>query len=1070
MKSICLLCLLVAPAAFAATSVADLRCESLDNPLGIDARPPRLSWVLSSKERDQKQSAYQVLVATSESRLTPGKADLWDSGKVLSGQSIQVHYAGVPLASHTECFWKVRVWDQAGKASSWSKPAKWTMGLLDAADWRAKWIGLDGDDRTNWLAGTDWIWFPEGDPEKSAPIGDRYFRRTFALPTDREVTRARLLMTADSECRAYVNGGDIGSRNNYRTVKDSDITFRLKPGMNVIAMLGRNLGDAPKPAGLVARVEIEFNRGEPMILPTDEQWKARDKEEGGWMQPEFDDSSWRPARKLGRVGMDPWGNVRAPESRRLAARWLRKEFGVEKRIRRATVYYSGLGLSELYLNGSKVGDHVLSPGLTEYPQRVFYVTFDVTKQLRRGENAIGGVLGNGRFYSPRSRIYANMPSYGFPKLLLHLRIEHTDGSVSEIVSDSSWKLTANGPILANNEFDGEEFDARKEMEGWSTAEFNDLNWQAAELVSAPPGRVAAQMIEPMRVIETLKPRDLTEPKFGTFVFDLGTNIVGWCRLKVSGPPRTQVFLRHAETLQPDGSLYLANIRGARVTDAYTLRGEGEETWEPRFTYHGFRYVEVTGLPGTPGLDAIEGRVVHDDLNPAGEFSCSNPLLNRIYQNVIRGTVGNYRSIPTDCPQRDERQGWLGDRGEESRGETYLFDTAALYAKWLQDIADSQRDSGSVPDVCPAYWPIYNDDVTWPSTSVIIPQTLYEQYADAGTVARHYDSAKKWIDYMQRFVTNGIISKDNYGDWCVPPEDPKLIHSQDPNRRTDKALLATAYFYHDLRLMERYATMLGKKDDARRFGKQAEQTRTAFNGKFLKRDLGQYDNGTQTSCVLPLFFGLVPDDLRGTIFEHLVRKITGESKGHIGTGLIGGQYLNRVLTDNGRPDLAYTIATQTNYPGWGYMIGKGATTIWELWNGDTADPAMNSGNHVMLVGDLVIWLYENLAGIKSDPEQPGFKHIIMRPEPVADLTFVNASHRSPYGLIRSEWRKDGDKFDWQIEVPPNATATVYVPAAGVHAVWDGPTPAIKAVGVKASRYENGRAIFEIGSGNYHFVSK
>jgi alpha-L-rhamnosidase len=740
---------------------------------------------------------------------------------------------------------------------------------------------------------------------------------------------------------------------------------------------------------------------------------------------------------------------------------------VEKKVRRATVYFSGLGVSELYLNGRKVGDHVLSPGLTEYPKRAFYVTYDVTRQLRREENALGVILGNGRFYSPRSRAYSSMPSYGFPKLLLQLRIEYDDGSISDIVSDDSWKLSADGPIVANNEYDGEEYDARKEFPRWSKPGFDDSSWKPVQLVSSPVGALVAEMIEPIRVTQTLKPRSVSEPKPGVYVFDMGQNMVGWCRLLVSGPAGTKVSLCHAETLNPDGTLYLANIRGAQVTDTYTLKGRGREVWEPRFVYHGFRYVELKGLPRKPNLSSLEGRVVHDDLESAGEFVCSNPLLNRIYTNVVWGVSGNYRSIPTDCPQRDERQGWLGDRSEESRGEMYLFNDAALYGKWLRDIADAQKTNGSVPDVAPSFWPIYTDNVTWPSSGVIVPESLYRQYGDLDVIAQHYDSARKWIDRMLTYATNGIIAKDQYGDWCVPPENPALIHSADPARKTDGALLATSYFYYDLRLMEQYATLLGKTDDAKRYASLADEFKTAFNAKFLKRELGQYDNGTQTSCVLPLAFGLVPDNARREIFEHLVHRIINESKGHIGTGLIGGQFLNRALSDNGRPDLAYTIATQHDYPGWGYMIEHGATTIWELWNGNTADPAMNSGNHVMLVGDLVIWFYEYLAGIRPDLDQPGFKHIILKPCPVGDLTFVRGTHRSPYGLVVSEWRNENGKFDWRVTVPANTTATVFVPATDAATVAEGGKPAATVPGVRFVRMEEDRAVFEIGSGEYRF---
>jgi alpha-L-rhamnosidase len=1069
-RSLAILFLAQIPSLIAAATVSDLRCEYLENPLGIDTEQPRLSWVLHSSNRNQSQTAFRLLVASSQAKLNSNQGDLWDTGILHSDQSIQVRYAGAKLESHQDCFWKVRVWDDGGRASAWSQPAHWSIGLLKPEDWKAKWIGLGGEEKTNYIDGTDWIWFPEGEPDKSARPGTNYFRRVIVIPADREIKWAQFVYTGDNECRGWVNGRDVGARNSYHTVKDNDITYRLLPGTNILAFTGRNTGTSAKPAGVVGRLEVQFVQGEPLVIPTDSQWKVWDHELPGWNEAAFDDSDWPAAKDLGPVGMEPWGKVKTSEDRRLPARCLRKQFDVNKKVKRATVYFSGLGLSELYLNGSKVGDHVLSPGLTEYRKRVFYVTFDVTKQLKQGANAMGVVLGNGRFYATRSKVYAGTVSYGFPKLLLHLRLEFADGSLSEVVSDDSWNLSTDGPILANNEYDGEEYDARKEFSGWASAGFDDSHWQRAEVVSEPGGAVVSQMIEPIRVTAALKPVAVNEPKPGRFIFDLGQNMVGWCRLRVSGPAGTQVSLRFAETLKPDGTLYMDNLRGARVTDIYTLKGSGaEEIWEPRFTYHGFRYVEMSGFPGRPSLESLEGRVVHDDLESAGEFACSNPLLNHIYHNTVWGVSGNYRSIPTDCPQRDERQGWLGDRSEESLGETYLFDNCALYANWLHDMADSQRENGSVPDVSPAYWPIYSDNVTWPSSGVIIPSTLRRQFGDTAIIEQHYECARKWVNHMLDFVSNGIISKDSYGDWCMPPEDPKLIHSTDPNRITDKTLLATSYFYHDLCLMERYATMLGNTDDAARFGKLAGEIKTAFNNKFLNRELGQYDNGTQTSCVLPLAFGLVPEDQRSRIFAHLAAKITEESKGHIGTGLIGAQYLNRVLSDNGRADLAYTIATQRDYPSWGYMIEHGATTIWELWNGNTADPAMNSGNHVMLIGDLVIWFYEYLAGIRPDPEQPGFKHIILEPYPVGDLTFVRATHRSPYGLIASEWHKQEGKFDWKITIPANTTAEVYVPATEAKQVTEGGKPVSKAKGVEFLRMEDGRAVFRVGSGEYHFMS-
>jgi alpha-L-rhamnosidase len=740
---------------------------------------------------------------------------------------------------------------------------------------------------------------------------------------------------------------------------------------------------------------------------------------------------------------------------------LRKEFAIPRPITRATVSFSGLGLSELYLNGHKVGDAVLSPAFAQYDKRDFYKTYEVTKDLHAGANALGVILGNGRFFADRSKVYSGTVNFGYPKLLLNLQLDYADGTSTQIVSDASWKVTADGPITANNDYDGEDYDARREMPGWSRAGFDDSGWQAVECVAAPGGVLSAETMEPIRVTATLKPVSVKELHPGVYIFDMGQNLAGWCRLHVSGPAGTRVTLRHAETLKPDGSLYMANLRGARVTDSYILRGEGDEVWEPRFTSHGFRYVEMSGFPERPTLSSLEARVVNDDVRPAGDFTCSNDLLNRIYHAIVWGTRSNYRSIPTDCPQRDERQGWLGDRSEESLGETYLFDNSDLYAKWLQDMADAQRPNGSVPDVAPAYWPIYADNVVWPSSSIIIPEMLREQFADTRIIASHYASMKLWMDHMSVSLNRGLISLDNYGDWCVPPENPTEIHSKDPARNTDKTLLATAYFYHDYKLMAQYATLLGRTGDALAFQQQAELIKAAFNERFLDRTLAQYSNGTQTSCVLPLAFGLVPEEFRQRVFNHLVDKIENETHGHVGTGLVGGQYLCRVLNDMGRPDLVYTMATQTNYPGWGYMMEHGATTIWELWNGNTADPTMNSGNHVMLIGDYVVWLYEDLAGIKTDPEHPAFKHIIMKPNPLAGLSFVKATHESPYGLISSEWHLNGKTLDWRIEVPANTTATVYVPATSPGAV--------KSPGAQAVKYEGGYAIYELGSGKYHFLS-
>ena len=457
---------------------------------------------------------------------------------------------------------------------------------------------------------------------------------------------------------------------------------------------------------------------------------------------------------------------------------------------------------------------------------------------------------------------------------------------------------------------------------------------------------------------------------------------------------------------------------------------------------------------------------------SGDFACSNPLLNQIYHNIFWTTRDNYRSMPTDLP-RDERQGWMGDRQEVSKGETYMFNVAPLYAQWLTDIQDDQHPNGSVPDVSPAYWSLYQDGVVWASTYIIVPHMLYDQYDDLGILNQHYDSMKKWTDYMTTFLENGVMTRNTYGDWCFPPRSPAemtVINSSDPKLTTDGNLMSTAIFYHDLRLMARSARLLGKTEDAEHFETLAARMKVAFNHRYYNSQLGYYDNGTQTSCVLPLAFGLVPDEYKTNVFAHLIEKITVESDNHLGTGLIGGHYLMRVLSDNGRPDLAYAIATQTTYPSWGYMISKGATTIWELWNGDTADSGMNSRNIVMLIGDLNIWLHEYLGGIRSDPEAPGFKKIIIKPEIVGDLAWVKDSYDSIHGRISSEWQPFAGQFDLRVTIPANTTATVYLPAKDIKSVTEGGKPVAQAEGVQFLRQENDRAILRVGSGNYVFISK
>jgi len=757
-------------------------------------------------------------------------------------------------------------------------------------------------------------------------------------------------------------------------------------------------------------------------------------------------------------------DVTTGNHKRLDARYLRKEFDADKKVERAVLYISGLGLYEAYINGKRIGTQVLAPTVSDYTKSVKYNTFDVTKELAPGKNAIGVTLGNGRYFSMTD----GLRTFGKPKMLLQLEISYKDGTLQTITSDDSWKVTASGPIRTNNEFDGETYDARMEMPGWNKTGFDDTTWLTAERVSAPEGKLGAQLNPNIQIMETIKPVSITELSPGVFIMDMGQNMVGWLRMKVKGDKGQEVKLRFAETLKEDGSLFMANLRTAQATDRYILKGGQTETWEPSFVFHGFRFVEITGFPNTPALADFEGKVIYDEMATTGTFESSDSTLNQIFRNSYWGMRGNYRGMPTDCPQRDERLGWLGDRSTNCFGESFIFDNNLLYAKWVNDIYESQREDGSVPDIAPNYWMKYTDNMTWPSTFLFAPKMLYQQFGNKEPIEKYYEAMKKWITYMRdTYMVDYIMPRDRYGDWCMPPESPELIHSNDPGRKTAKEILGTTYYYKCLSMLEEFAILLNKPEEAKSFAEEAVMVKNSFNEKYLDKETMQYSNNTVTANVLPLYFGMVPEEYCEGVFNSIVEKTMNEFNGHISTGLVGAQVMMRTLTDYGRGDLALRIATNRDYPSWGYMIEKGATTIWELWNGDTADPAMNSGNHVMLLGDLVIWFYEYLGGIQNMTGSAGFKQISMKPYPLDGLSYVNATYNSVRGKINSHWQKDATAFKWQISVPANTTAEVYIPSAQESNIKEGGKELNAVIGIKVLRYEKGYTVIEVGSGNYNF---
>jgi alpha-L-rhamnosidase len=842
--------------------------------------------------------------------------------------------------------------------------------------------------------------------------------------------------------------------------------------------LSKNIGDIWNSGKIESSqsVNIKYS-GPPLQSRMNCYWKVKawtNIEQTQWSEPAYfytgliSESDWQ-AKWIGLDKSFEWDSI--SKFSRLSARYFRKQFKINSKIKSAHIYIVGLGLYELYINGNKIGNQVLSPSPTDYRKSVKYNVFDVKQYLVKSTNAVGVILGNGRFFTMRQNYKPyKINTFGFPKMLLQLEIEYFDGSKQIIVSDETWKVTADGPIRSNNEYDGEEYDANKEMPGWNEVGFNDNKWLKAELVDSPGGRIEAQMNKNMKIMETIKPLRISKLTDNIYIIDMGQNFAGWIKINVKGRKGDVVKMRFAEILNDTGGLYTANLRDAKVTDLYTLKGSGNETWEPSFVYHGFRYVEITGYPGIPSLSDFEGKVVYDEMETIGTFETSKETINQIYKNAYWGIRSNYKGMPVDCPQRNERQPWLGDRTIGSYGESFIFNNFNLYSKWLDDIQQSQTPEGSIPDVAPNFWFYYKDNITWPATYILVANMIYIQTGNYQPIIKHYEYMKKWLNYMySKYSSNYIITRDSYGDWCVPPESKTIIHTKDSLRITDGKLIATAYFFHLLNLMKKFALLQNKTDDFNDFSILADSVKNAFNKEFLDIKSCKYGNNSVTSNILPLYFNITPDSLKNKVFNNITEKILRENNGHISTGVIGTQWIMRLLTEFGRPDIAYTIVTKRDYPSWGYMIENDATTIWELWNGNTANPAMNSHNHVMLLGDLIIWLYENIAGIKSNSDNPGFKEIIMNPSIIDGIKFVRASYNSVYGLIKSEYHNEIDCFKWNISIPANTKAIIYIPCSDSLSIFESNRPVNEIADIKFLRMQDNKAVFEIGSGDYSFVS-
>jgi alpha-L-rhamnosidase len=898
---------------------AYLRCEYRVDPLGLDVAKPRLSWIVTSDDRAQVQTAYHVRVASSQEVLAGGQGDLWDSGEVESDETSAIVYDGQLLSSHRRCVWSVRVWDRDGRPSGWSAPASWSMGPLCAEDWTAEWIGHDS---------------------------------------------ARAGLTFPDTAAAVVGAH----------------------------------GDQPRGRPQLAE----------LVLP--------------------------------------------------APAFLRTSFRVEKPVKRATVYATALGLVDVHLNGSRVHGDYFNPGWTDYTRRVLYRAYDVTDRLSPGENALGAILADG-WYSGYVGYGGQRDHYGTnPRARVQLHIEYEDGTTADLGTGPGWKART-GPIRAADFLMGEVYDARRELAGWDAPGFDDGEWYPVEVGAEVDPAVEWHPAQPVEEIAVFEPRSINEPAPGTYVLDLGQNFAGVPRLTVQGRPGQEISLRFAERLNPDGTIYTANLRTARATDTYICKGGEPETWQPRFTYHGFQYIEVTGLDAPPARAAVVGVAMSSATPVVGHFECSDPMLEQLHSNIYWTQRANFLEIPTDCPQRDERLGWTGDAQVYGRPATLNCDVHAFFIKWLQDLIDGQGADGQFPTVAPVKVAANRGSPAWEDAGVIVPWIIYETYGDRRLLERQYPSMVRFLEFRRARSKDGVLPPDGYygfGDWLNIDAD------------TSKDVIYTAYHAHSTELTAKAALVLGKDEDATRFHELHQRIKEAFNSQYVDEN-GRIQGDTQTAYVLALAFDLLDGAVRSKAAEHLVARIEDRG-GHLSTGFIGTKDLMVVLSKIGREDVAYRLLQNETFPSWVFSIRQGATSIWERWDGWTPEkgfqtPGMNSFSHYSF-GAVYQWIVENIGGIRSAGSS--YKRIVIAPHPGGSLTSAHVGYISIHGGVRSRWSREGDSHALEVAIPANTTATVKLLAACPGDVTEGGKPLEEAEGIRVVGTEGGRVVLEVGSGTYQFV--
>ncbi len=805
-------------------------------------------------------------------------------------------------------------------------------------------------------------------------------------------------------------------------------------------------------------IHVIYN-GKPLISGMHCWWKVcvwdKNKIKSDWSET----ASWEMGLLEPEDWKAKWIGYECP-----SAPLFRKEFKITKEVKEARIYICGLGYYELSINGSKIGENVLDPAQTEYETRMLYVDYDVTQSINRGENAIGIMLGNGWYnqsvvnhgkYGWKNVVYGN------PRLIFQMHVTFSDGTEQLIISDETWKCST-GPVVSNNIYAGEAYDAGLEQKGWDTPGFDDSQWNQVDLSQSPGGKLISQKLPPIKKMGRIKPVSLHSPLTGVYVYDLGQNFAGWVQLRLTAPSGTEIQLRFSETLHKNGMIDPAST-GVYATnviqsDKYNCNGKGEEIWEPRFTYHGFRYVEMTGFPGKPALDNIEGVVVHTSVKKAGAFICSDTMINKLHNTALRTEVSNLYGIPTDCPHR-ERCGWLGDAFLTSDMTMYNFDMPLFWSKFIDDIETSSRE-GIPTNIAPGRR-YGGSDPDWGAAYIQLAWNMYLYYGDKLIIGEHYKGMSFFMDYLQRIATGNIIYS-GIGSLFSPG---RIMPGETP-----KEFTSTVLYYYCTDAMAHMARVIGKEDDAQKYSLSALNIKSSFNSRFYDKKRKTY--GCQEKNTLALAFGLVPDNDNQAVANNLNSYVVNEQMGHVSTGIFGSRYIYETLGRSGYGEIVKEMLNKTTFPSYGFLFSRGATTFWENWGEitfkDRGESGDNRSKNHPFQGGFDAWFYNGLGGIKPDPDIPGFKHIILKPDVIKTMDFSQTQYNSIYGLIRSDWYIKGKELRWLISIPANTTATAYIPALSPDNITETRVPASETEGARFLKMENGSAVFEIGSGNYTFI--